>query len=107
MGIVSKPRIFKKNQVNIIKQNVIHISNDEIMVVSANDKKYPVTLSDRVRLTMNVEIGDTAIIKTFPTGWLVVDIIKKEVEAVLSPAEDELELQRQQKELDDIGYGNY
>ena len=107
MGKVMKPRIIK-NKVNIIKQPILKVYDDAVRVISNNGKEYNVQLSDKVRLTMNAETGDTAIIKTFPNGWLVTDIKKQfKEEKTLTKEEECLELKRQEEELADIGWGMY
>ena len=62
------------DEINEIRQTICNVGKYALEVVSGNMKYYKVKMSDRVRLTMTPEPGDTAIIKTFPDGWLVVDI---------------------------------
>ena len=101
-----KPIIIHKNKVNTIKQPIIKVYDDLVKVVSKNGNEYNVKLSDKVRMTMNPETGDTAIIKTFPNGWLVTDI-QKTIKENLTDEEEYLELKRQEQELVDIGWGEY
>ena len=64
------------NEVDKIYQPIIEVGKDFVRVVSQNDRKYWVRLSDKVVMTMNPQKKDWAVIKTFPDGWLVVDLIK-------------------------------
>lgn len=89
------------------EQKITGVQKDKVWVVSSKGNEYPVMLSDRVRMTMSVEVDDVAVIKRFKNGWLVFDVIKKEEESVLSEEEEQIELEKQLKELDDIGWGNY
>lgn len=106
MTIITKPKIIK-NQVKTIKQTIIKVDNDKVIVESSNSKQYPVSLSDYVRLTLDVNVGDIAIIKTFKNNWIVVDVVKKIVEPLLDGIDGQIETERQEKELEDIGWGAY
>ena len=77
--VVCRPRIVRQNpnQVSTIEQIVFEAHKHFVTVISRSGKKYNVDLSDRVRMTMNVETGDMAVIKTFKDRWLVVDLKKK------------------------------
>ena len=77
--VVCRPRIVRPNpnQVQTIEQIVFEPHTYFVTVVSRKGKKYDVDLSDKVRLTMTVEVGDMAVIKTFKDRWLVVDLKKK------------------------------
>ena len=85
-----------------IEQGIVETGEDRVWVKSGNGKTYPVLLSDNVRMTMEVNVGDIAVIKTFKPDWLVVDIIPAEEEEVLSPEEEEAETQRQIREFEDL-----
>ena len=100
--------IVDDGKVETIHQTIRKIGDDRFFVVSGNNKTYSVDLSDKVRLELldEVLVGDTAVIKTFPNKWLVVDVIAKELEPVLSPEEEKKELERQLKEIEDL-YGGY
>ena len=103
---VTKPRIIKNPKT--IEQVIIEAYDDKVKVISKSNKEYFVSLSDKLRFNKNIEIGDTAIIKTFPNNWVVTDIKKPfKKEEVLTEIEEQLELERQQKELEDIGWGVY
>ena len=85
-----------------IKQKIVQLGKDMLKVQSSKGTEYWVTKSDKVQ-TMKPKIKDTAIIGTFPTGWLVTDIIpykkpKKE-------DENKEELQKQIKEFETLGGG--
>ena len=75
--VVCKPRIRYTNQVQTIEQLVFEPHKYFATVISRNGKKYNVDLSDKVRMTMNVETGDMAVIKTFKDRWLIIDLKKK------------------------------
>ena len=64
----------------IIEQPITKIDDRLVWVKSSKDNEYPVNLSDRVLMTIPFNVGDTAVIKTFRTGWLVTDIIPAEPE---------------------------
>lgn len=64
----------------IIEQPITKIGDGLVWVKSSKDNEYPVNLSDRVLMTIPFNVGDTAVIKTFRTGWLVTDIIPAEPE---------------------------
>lgn len=104
MGIVVRPRINRKtkNEVNVLEQVIIETHKHYVRVISRNGKEYDVNLSDIVKMTMNVEVGDMAIIKTFPNGWLVTSIRKKYKEPVLSEEEEKKETERQIKEFEEL-----
>ena len=65
-----------------IDQPITKIGDGLVWVKSSKDNEYPVNLSDRVAMTIPFNVGDTAVIKTFRTGWLVTDIIPAEQEEV-------------------------
>ena len=58
-----------------IHQPITKIGDRLVWVKSSRGNEYKVNLSDRVSMTMSFNVGDTAVIKTFRTGWLVTDII--------------------------------
>ena len=66
------------DEVNEIYQPISKVGSYAVEVVSGRGNFYKVKLSDRVAMIGNMEVGDTAVIKTFPDGWLVTDIIKRE-----------------------------
>lgn len=97
--------IQQTNSVDTIYQKILKVSSTHVQVISGNMKKYMVKLSDKVKMTMNVQEGDTAIIKTFPNGWLVVDIKKQEPE--LDKYEQELkDLKNTKREFEERGWVN-
>ena len=65
-------------EVNEIYQPISKVGSYAVEVVSGRGNFYNVKLSDRVAMIGNLEVGDTAVIKTFEEGWLVTDIIKRE-----------------------------
>lgn len=103
--VVTKPRIIK-NKVNVLKQKIVDVSPTQLRVMSGNGKVYSVNLSDKVMMTLNPQIGDTAIVKTFKTGWLVTDIVKKVEPKSLSEEEERLETERQIREIEEM-WGGY
>jgi len=92
---------------DIIYQTIKRIFNTSVTVISGTGKLYNVRLSDRVIYENNIEIGDTAEIKTFDNGWLVTNIIKQEKEPEQTPEEEQKEIEKQLKELKDLQYGEY
>lgn len=60
-----------------IRQKIFDVYHSSVKVLSNKGNLYNVRLSDRVRLTMTPEIGDTAIIKIINDTWIVTDIEKK------------------------------
>lgn len=111
----------------VIHQKIVSVGDGVVWVSSSKGKEYPVNLSDKVAMTMNVNVGDTAIIKTFKTGWLVVDVLpsipededvdeftllykkkingdisKEELERFEWLKENDEELQREMKEFEDL-----
>lgn len=63
-----------------IHQPITKIGDGLVWVVSSKGNEYKVDLSDKVSMTMNFNVGDTAVIKTFRNGWLVTDIIPADVD---------------------------
>ena len=63
-----------------IHQPITQTGDGLVWVVSSKGNEYKVDLSDKVSMTMNFNVGDTAVIKTFKNGWLVTDIIPAESE---------------------------
>ena len=96
-----------KGDYDIIYQTIKRIFNTSVTVISGTGKLYNVRLSDRVIYENNIEIGDTAEIKTFDNGWLVTNIIKQEKEPEQTPEEEQKEIEKQLKELKDLQYGEY
>lgn len=114
----------------IIEQHITKIGDGLVWVKSSKDNEYPVNLSDRVSMTMSFNVGDTAVIKTFRTGWLVTDIIpaepeeevdeftelyRKKIKGTLTDEElerfewlkcNDMDLQRELKEINDM-FGGY
>ena len=64
------------DEVNLVYQPIVRVGKTSLKVASRNRKEYWVKMSDKVAMTLNPEVKDTAVIKTFPKKWLVVDIIK-------------------------------
>lgn len=91
---------------DIIYQTIKRVFSQSVTVISGTGKHYNVRLSDRVIYENNIEVGDTAEIKTFDNGWLVTNIIKQEKEPELTPEEEQVELEKQIKEFEDL-YGGY
>lgn len=58
-----------------IHQPITHIGDGLVWVLSSKGNEYKVDLSDKVKMTMDIKVGDTAVIKTFRNGWLVVDVL--------------------------------
>ena len=85
-----------------IEQVVTKVESDKVWVKSSKGNEYPVMLSDKVRMTDTVNVGDIAIIKTFKKGWIVFDIIHKDIEEELSGEEERLETERQIKDFEDL-----
>ena len=103
----TKARLIYTVNGETIEQTICEIGTGKVWVESTRGKIYPVDLSDKVQMTMHPKVGDTAVIKTFKNGWLVVDILPAETdEPDLSPADEELELQRQIQEIEDM-WGGY
>lgn len=92
---------------DIIYQTIKRIFNTSVTVISGTGKLYNVRLSDKVIYESNIEVGDTAEIKTFDNGWLVTNIIKQEKEPELTPEEEQKEIEKQLKEIKDLQYGEY
>lgn len=89
--VVTKPRIIKpSNEPKLIEQKIIEVHNHFVKVISRKGNTYDVNLSDRVRMTMTVEVGDTAIINPLDNGWLVVDLVKKPVTPKLSKEQEDM-----------------
>lgn len=96
-----------KGEYDIIYQRINHIFKDRVSVLSGRGKAYTVKLSDKLIYSdINIEVGDIAEIKTFDDGWLVTNIIKQEKEPVLTPEEEERELEKQLMEIKEM-YGEY
>ncbi len=73
----TKAKIIYNQDGEEIHQIITKVFKQFVMVKSKKGNEYNVRLSDRVRLMLNAEVGDTAVIKTFKNGWLVTDLIKK------------------------------
>ena len=103
--VVAKPIIIRNdgNKVKIIEQLVRSVQKNYVTVESKKGKLYNVNLSDIVKMTMNIQVGDMVEIKTFENGWLVTNVIPKR-EETLSEEEEKAELERQLKECEDMGY---
>ena len=68
--------IYYDNSVDTIYQPIVEVGKGFVKVISRAGKEYWVQLSDKVEMTMYPKKRDTAVIKTFPDRWLVVDIQK-------------------------------
>lgn len=66
--------VYYNDEVDTITQLIVDVSDNYLKVVSRKGKEYWVKMSDRVVMTMNPRVKDMAVIKTFPNGWLVVDV---------------------------------
>ena len=91
---------------DVIYQTITRIFNRSVTVISGTGKYYNVRLSDKVIYEGNIEVGDTAEIKTFDNGWIVTNIIKQEKEPELTLEEEQKEIEKQLKEIEDL-YGGY
>lgn len=87
---------------DVIYQTITRIFNRSVTVISGTGKYYNVRLSDKVIYECNIEVGDTAEIKTFDNGWIVTNIIKQEKEPELTPEEEQKEIEKQLKEIEDL-----
>lgn len=103
----NKARIIVNVDGETIHQPIYEIGTGKVWVKSAGGKTYQVDLSDKVQMTMHPRVGDTAVIKTFKQGWVVVDILPAEPdEPANGEVDDDLELQRQIQEIEDM-WGGY
>lgn len=66
--------VYYDNSVDTIYQPIVEVGKSFVKVISRAGKEYWVQMSDRVEMTMHPKKRDTAVIKTFPDKWLVVDI---------------------------------
>ena len=57
-------------------QEIVAVYANDVTVISNRGKRYNVMMSDKVRMTMTVEVGDMAEIMPLENGWLVVNIDK-------------------------------
>ena len=94
--------IIDDGKVGKIYQTVIEVRERSVKVVSGNNKEYFVKLSDKVRLTKEINPKDTAVIKTFEKCWLVTDIIPKEKETATG---EELRRKIEQERFDSFCLG--
>ncbi len=62
-----------------IKQRVKHyVQGNKIAILeSANGNAYKCDVSDKVRMTMNMKTGDTAIIRIINKIWIIIDVEPK------------------------------
>lgn len=68
------------------KQTVKHyIKGNKVAILEArNGRVYPCTVSDRVRLTKDMNDGDTVIVRITNRGaWVIVDVVKKDYAPVM------------------------
>lgn len=72
--------VYYDNSVDTIYQPIVEVGKSFVKVVSRGGKEYWVQMSDRVEMTMSPKKRDTAVIKTFPDRWLVVDVFEYEEE---------------------------
>ena len=89
--------IVDDGKVGEICQTIIEVRERSVKVVSGNNKEYFVKLSDKVRLTKEINPKDVAVIKTFEKCWLVTDIIPKEKETATG---EELQKKIEQERFD-------
>lgn len=94
--------IVDDGKVGEICQTIIEVRERSVKVVSGNNKEYFVKLSDKVRLTKEINPKDTAVIKTFSECWLVTDIIPKEKETATG---EELQKKIEQERFDSFCLG--
>ena len=68
---------------NEIKQLVkYYVQGDDIAILqSKNGNAYKCNVSDKVRMTMNMKAGDTAIIRIIDKIWIIVDVEPKITES--------------------------
>ena len=98
--------VISDGEPDTIHQRIITVTPAYVCVRSQKGKEYWVKLSDRVRMTMTVNEGDTAVIKTFADRWLVVDVepyvepVKSELEILLQKAAKHTITDEEQKRLD-------
>lgn len=94
--------IIDDGKVDKIYQTIIEVRENSVKVVSNNNKEYFVKLSDKVRLTKQINEKDVAVIKTFKKCWLVTDIIPKEKETATG---EELRRKIEQERFDSFCLG--
>lgn len=94
--------ILDDGKVSTIYQTITEVRENSVKVLSKNNKEYFVKLSDKVKFCNEINVKDTAVIKTFDKCWLVVDVIKYEKEEV---EDDDEELKRQLKMFKALGGG--
>lgn len=63
------------DQYKTFTQEIKRVFANEVTVMSNRGKLYNVRLSDRVRMTMEFEVGDLAVVMPLENGWLVTDIV--------------------------------
>ena len=63
-------------EVQELTQRISEVKPTHVQVTSNKGNQYWVKLSDVVKMTMTPEEGDLAVIRTFESGWLVVDLVK-------------------------------
>lgn len=73
-GKILYKEITYDNTPSLIYQKVVEDGKDMMKVSSNKGREYWVVKSDKV-LTMQPKPDDTAIVGTFESGWLVVDVI--------------------------------
>lgn len=64
------------DQFKTFTQEIKRVFANEVTVMSNRGKLYNVRLSDKVRMTMEYDVGDLAVIMPLDKCWLVTDIIK-------------------------------
>ena len=94
--------ILDDGKVSTIYQTITEVRDNSVKVLSKNNKEYFVKLSDKVKFCNEINVKDTAVIKTFDKCWLVVDVIKHEKEEV---EDDDEELKRQLEMFKALGGG--
>ena len=121
----NKAKLIYNNNGEAIEQKITKVCNEVLWVKSSKGKEYKVNMSDKVKMTMEVHVGDTAVIKTFKNGWLVFDVIpapadeltefdilyRKKINGKITAdelerfkwlQEHDMELQQQLKDFDDL-----
>lgn len=103
--VVTRARYVRKKpkKDNLIKKVINEVHNDYV-TIKENGILFNVPLSDRVILRV-INKNDTAVIDTDIDK--VVDIINRKEKEILTPEEEQKELERQNQELEDLGWGDY
>ena len=65
-----------------VQQLIVQVHDEYVVVRSSEGNEYPVRLSDKVKMTQSVNVGDTAVVKIFHHDWLVFAVIPATTETV-------------------------